>query len=302
MHVFVTGASGYIGRHLCIRLIGDGHAVSGLARSDPSARRLAELGVAAHPGAIEDVASVVAGAAAADAVVHIPPSHDFTGGDEADQLATRAMLDCLAGSGRHFVYTSGARVYGDTHGIVVDEDTQVAPPPSLIVRAQVEQEVLAAANRDVAATVIRPTLTYGAGASGAMNFLIDELKITGRARYIGDGNNAWSFVHVDDLADLYAAVLRTHAATGRVLNASAGKPVPLRDLAAALAATAEPPASAVSVDLNEALAEWGEMAVFLSSDMRVSGERAREMCGWQPHRVGVIDDVRSGSYVAALRR
>lgn len=105
MRVFVTGATGYIGTAIVRELQGAGHQVTGLARSDASAKALAEAGAAAHRGSLDDLASLRAGAAAADGVIHaaftnVSPTTDFAAACRADAAAITALGDGLAGSGR----------------------------------------------------------------------------------------------------------------------------------------------------------------------------------------------------------
>ena len=258
------------------------------------------LGVLPVSGDLTVPASVTGPAAAADAVIHIPMSHDFGAGEDTDVALTRAVLDTLAGTGRPFVYTSGTRVYGDTGGRLVSESDPVNPPPSLRTRAAVEREVLAAGRLGIRSVVLRPTLTFGDAGSGAMEFLINDALTQRVARYVGDGANAWSFVHVEDLADLYVGALEA-APAGSTVNGAAGDPIPLRALALAIAETMEPTAQTVSLPVDEALAAWGEMGDFLHTDMRISGALAEELLGWKPRADTVLDDVRHGSYRLVLR-
>jgi nucleoside-diphosphate-sugar epimerase len=202
----------------------------------------------------------------------------------SEQAAVRAFLGALAGSGKPFIYTSGVWVYGSAPpGQLLDEDSATDAVAIYAWRPALESEVLAAAGAGVRAIVIRPMMVYGRGGGPLNQFA--EMAIDGVPRYVGDGTNHWTLVHVDDLATLYVLALE-RAPAGTLVNAAAGEPVRVRDLA--LAATvgagfARPP---VAWPQAEAAVELGDdVAEALTRDHRVSGERARRLLGWRPEHV-----------------
>src|SRR5471032_2567975 len=125
MRVFVTGASGWIGSAIVPELIGAGHQVVGLARSDASAAALTAAGAEVQRGTLDDLDSLGTAAGAADAVIHLAFKHelafsgDFQGAADADRRAVETFGEALVGSDRPFVIASG--VLGLTPGRVATE-------------------------------------------------------------------------------------------------------------------------------------------------------------------------------------
>ena len=110
MRVFLTGATGFIGTAVAQELIGHGHTVLGVARTEEAAKTLVGRGVEPHKGDLTDHASFIAGAQACDAVVHCAFIHDFSKFMENIDIVkatVTAMLAALEGSGARRSATPG---------------------------------------------------------------------------------------------------------------------------------------------------------------------------------------------------
>ena len=303
MRVFVTGATGYIGGSVAVRLVAEGHQVSGLVRSAEAATKVRALGITPVMGTLADRAVLVEAARAADAVINAANA------DDADLLD--AMLPALAGSGKVFLQTSGSSIVGDNAGgepsdRVYDEDTPVAPLPDKARRVAINERVRAAARDGVRSVVLCPSLIYGTGtgvhkASIQVPQLIELARRSGVARHVGRGLNVWSNVQIDDLVDLYLLAL-AKAARGSFFYAENGE-ASMKALAEAISRLLGFGGRTEAIALEDAVKEWGGVAAAFTfgSNSRVRARRARADLGWRPHRIGLLDDVEHGSYAAGAR-
>ena len=279
MQIFVTGANGYIGGAAAAALIAAGHRIRGLVRSQANAAAVAAHGVEPVIGSLDDAALLQAQARAADAVVNAASS-DHRG-------AVETLIAALAGSGKPLLHTSGSSIVadlamGEPSDRIFDEGTPFAPVPDKAARVAIDRLVLEAPG--VRSVVLCNTMIYG-NALGApaqsvqIPALLREAKATGAVPYIGRGLNRWSYVHIADVAALYALAIGK-APAHSFMYVESGEEA-LGEIAKAIAARLG--LAAQSWSAEQATAAWGRnMSVFsLGSNSRVRGRTARQL-GWSP--------------------
>ena len=291
MRVFVTGASGFIGSAVVSELIGAGHEVLGLARSDSSAQALEAAGAQVHRGDLEDLTSLRAGAGSADGVIHLAFNHDFNdyaGAADTDRRAIDSLGEVLAGSDRPFVVAAG--LAGFAPGRTMTEDDAVDPNSP----RHSELAALGLASRGVRVSVLRlPPSVHGEGDHGFVPRLIDIAREKGVAAYPGDGSNRWPAVHRFDAARLFRLALES-APAGARLHAIGDEGIPVRDIANVIGRHVGLPVRAVPAE--QAIDHFGWLGVFFSLDVAASGTLTRELLGWRPTREGLIEDLDAGHY------
>jgi len=288
MKVFVTGASGFIGSAVVKELLTAGHEVTGLARSDESAKAITDAGAQLLKGSLDDLDSLRTGASASDGVIHTAFIHDFSQyakAAETDKAAIEAMGEVLKGTGKPLVVTGGILGLPKTNGVITEADAAPGTP-----RAS-EATAMALADAGVNASVIRlPPSVHDKGDKGFVPFIISMARKKGVAAYVGDGNNRWPAVHRLDAAHLFRLALEK-AAKGSRYNAIGDEGIPVRELAEVIGKHLNLPVISVSTDKAADYFEW--MGRFIAFDSPATGYKTRELLGWQPTHIGLIEDMQA---------
>ena len=295
MRVFVTGATGFVGAAVVQELLGAGHRVLGLARSEAAAQALAAAGAEVHRGDIEDLDSLRRGAEAADGIIHTAFNHDFTkfkANSEADRRAVKALGAALAGSERPLVITSAIGLLGRGQ-LVTEADRPPAGSPNPRVASEEAADEVAANGVRISVVRLSPSV-HGDGDHAFVPTLIRLARAHGVSVYQGDGGNHWPAVHRFDAARLYRLALEHAPAAGTRFHGVAEEGIAFRELAEAIGQRLSVPV--VSKSPEEAAAHFGAFAHFAALDIRASSAQTRQRLGWQPTQPGLLADLQGESY------
>lgn len=323
MRVFVTGATGFIGRAVTRELIAHGHQVVGLARSKASAAALRAAGADAHRGSVRNLESLRRGAAEADGVIHL--AFTFSPADmplaralgvllggapnrivsrmmaavgATDRSAIDALGGALQGSGRPLVTTFATMGLADAAGEGAARPATEADAPNPrspgFARAVNEGAVAAWAKRGVRASIVRlaPSV-HGNGDKGLIPHIIRAARRSGEALYVADGAHRWCGVHRDDAAVLFRLALEKGAAGG-IYHGVGDDGAPFREIGEIVGRRLGLPVS--SVTLAEARRRLGFIGPFVATDNPVGSERTRRDLGWHPAGPSLLRDMDRDDY------
>lgn len=273
MKVFVTGATGFVGRAVAEALRRRGHRVSGLTRSAEKAKSLEAREIEAVVGDMRDSSAWERSASEADVRIHCAVEY----GAEYQAL-DRKTVDSLLSFGRT-IYTSGVWQYGP--GGPFDENS--AGKPLMAWRSEHERLVLQRSG-----LVIRPGCVYG-GAGGLTGLWFQGALERKAAPIVGEGENRWAVVHLDDMAMLYAHAAES-ALKGELFNAVDASSFTVREMAEAASRAAGAKGAIHSLPFAEAEALYDALAHGLALDQQVDASKARKLLNWTPRFEGFPGD------------
>ncbi|HEU5008425.1 MAG TPA: SDR family oxidoreductase [Jatrophihabitantaceae bacterium] len=290
MHVFVTGGTGLIGSAVIAELLGNGHTVLALARSDTSEQSAKAAGAGTIRGALADLDVVRAGAAQADGVIHLAFANDFSSPDALahaiteESAALSAIAETLIGSDRPLVTVSGTPW---VPGRASTEDDPLPTDGPVGGRGRTVTAVLGLAARGVRSTAVRlPRTVHNEGRGGFAGVLTGIARRTGVSGYPGDGTQRWPAVHALDAAVLFRLAL-DQAPAGTSWHAVADEGDPVRDIAAVIGRRLGLPVESVPADA------FGPLGPIFAADQPSSSNRTRAALGWQPAHPSLLDDLES---------
>jgi nucleoside-diphosphate-sugar epimerase len=293
MHVFVTGANGFIGRDLVQDLIKNGHTVLGLARNDATVEALTKGGAESHRGDLEDIESLKAGARKTDGIIHLAMVHDFQDFERMnriDRAAIEAMGEAIAGTGKPLVIASGTMLTAHD-GKVADEDTQPDRESGPFSIRALAADIVCRLSKEnnIRGSVVRlPPTVHGAGDKAFVPRMIASARKNGVAVYTGDGHQRWPAVHRTDAATVFRLAMEK-GRPGATYNAVAEQGVPIKEIMTAIADHTKLPVAGWS--LEEGMEKLGFLAMAINGDNPTNSEKTKKELGWQPKEVGLLEDM-----------
>jgi len=283
MSVLVIGAGGYIGFAVAQVLRQHGYIVYGLVRKPDHEQLLARneifpvLGEANKPESYAHIIKKV------NTIIDTTPEV---------QGSTVVLTEVKKHSPSHgkkvLIFTSGILVHGHSDEVQLSEDN-IKTPNFLQKRADFEATVIQ--STEIHGIVIRPGFVYGyAGGNGGTHlgdtvFALPDGKIT----ISGSTTKRWSWVHVHDLANAYLLAVQKFAiASGQIFNVAGENPPTyeeFRKKAAHIAGHKNAPVVTVPVP------EGNPWAPLLELSVRISPIKARNLLGWNPTHLHMLDDL-----------
>ncbi len=265
MKILVTGASGFIGQHLARALTAQGHQVRVLVRK--SSTYFSFNGIKPCVGDLTDADSLRWAVEDVDQIYHLAAIRDHWGLPYRDYHAvnvegTHHLLDAAVKQGARFVYCSSVGVLGYPGVLDINEDYAYRPEDGKYnyhhTKTLAEQLTLEYVQRgQLAATVVRPVITYGPGDKDGMITKLLALLTSGRFVPVGDGHNHVHLAYITDTVRGIILAGECEQAIGRVYIIPGTRPITMKALIAQVCNLLECPIPRWHVPLAPAqIAAW----------------------------------------------
>ena len=274
MQILVTGASGFLGRHVAREFRERGHEVRGFDLAPGS-----DDGITVVEGDLTDASSITEAASGADVIVHIGAIGDvYLAGEQpalaagVNVLGTANVIDAALANGARVVYASTWEVYGEPTFQPITEDHPTRPDhPYNITKLGGESLLLSATHlRGLSAVALRLGTAYGSGLrpNSVFRIFIDRAMRGEPITIQGDGSQGRQFTHASDIARAFALAAMSDV-SGQAFNVVAPEMTSIRRLA-------EGVVSRFPTELTFGPPRPGDVPPAL-----VSPDRAKAVLGWE---------------------
>ena len=213
MKAFVTGGTGFIGKHLVRKLRDRGDDVVALVRTPSKAADLKEWGCEIVEGDLSNEEAIKRGVQGCDAVFHVGatykvgiPKSEHQAMYDANVRGTERVLDAATEAGvSRIVYVSTGNVYGNTRGEVVDESYRRPQPPDFLsyydeTKYKAHDVALDRIAKGAPVIIVQPGGVYGPDDPSELGNMMDQAR-TGKLKLRLFPGAGFNFIHVEDVAE-----------------------------------------------------------------------------------------------------
>lgn len=286
MKIFVSGATGVIGRRLVPLLVSKGHQVTAIARTPEKAAALSKQGAVPVPVSVYDAEGIRTAVAGSEAVVNVataipPSSRALMPGAWKENSRVRTIGSAnlvtaalLAGAST-FIQESFAPIYADGGDDWLDERSPVKPVRYNHAVMDAEASALRFSEKGEAGIVLRFGMFYGPDSG----FTLEAIKMVkkGWAPSLGDADGYMSSLSHDDAASAIVAALELQRG---IYNVTDDEPLTRREYHGALARE-------LGVKPPKFLPSWvshltGSVGETLARSQRISNSKLKDATGWKP--------------------
>lgn len=307
--IFITGATGFIGSKLALRLNEYGAEVIGLCRTPAKGNHLVAQGIKLVEGDITDSSRLESYVAQdIDYVMHLAAWMRGSSSADANHVnadaTTRLAELCVRHNVKRFIYTSSIAVYGPHGDNDVDESTQlqIYNDPYGDSKIKGEAELIEVGRTTgLSYTIVRPGMVYGPGSPGWTKRIAKWAR-NGTIPLVDQGRGTAYPVYVENLVDMLILSAVRGEAHQQVFNAVDDGPITLADFLGAYMQMI-PTQRAIRLPgwLFSGIAAIANPFVpglnlnYLASQLRgrgcVRNEKAKRLLGWEP-QIGLVEGMK----------
>ena len=220
MKALVTGATGFVGRHLVDALLRRGDTVTALIRSPQKAQEIADLGVRLIKGDLDELNAMARACEGQDVVYHVAglvAARNEAEFFQVNRHGTLALLKAATAAGcKRFVLVSSAAAAGPSLPGVPLKGDEPPDPVTTYGRSKLAGEEVVRGGK-IPWTIVRPPAVYGPGDRELLR--IFKLARLGIAPVFGGGRQELSLVYGPDLGEALAAAGHAPGAFGKIYYA-----------------------------------------------------------------------------------
>lgn len=296
MRVFISGATGVLGRRVVKLLTESGHQVVGFSRSQVNTDWLNQHGAEARRGDLFNQEEVCDLSSDCNAVLHLATAiptksrttlADWTTNDRIRREGTRVMVEAaLRNKCELYVQQSVTYIYGNQNGDWVDENTPIPSRQASIVQSAVDMEQIvqeAMTTRDLPAVILRFGAFYSYDSAQTQTMF--KMTRKGFFPVIGNGATNWNNINVDDAANAVLKTIENYKnapSQTSILNVCDDEPVTYREL---LNYVAEALGARKPIRIPVFLAKWlvgSPIVNALLASVRCKNHLIKERLSWMP--------------------